>query len=781
MLLCGYCFYKINNGIGFDTSILSLLPADQKDPVAEKVINEISGKISKKQVFLFQHKDFQKAKIAANSFCNILRSQDVKQSLVKVSCAIDPKEVEKIKKLFFNHRYHLMADSFADKIASTVDREVLISSTLKDIYAPFTPRIGSIMEDPFNHSMEWFKQLGLNSKTYIKDGFVTAKDNDQEWLLVFVETRGDPFSISTQQSVSELVSHAIAQVQKESDDVEKGLDIVKSGLLFHALHGSNTARSEISTIGIGSMLLIGLALLAVFRRPIKILYAFIPTFIGCLFAFSISLLVFERINLITMVFGASLVGVSIDYALHFLCELNADEVDSDKNSKRGGNGETAIKKIFSGLVLGLVSSCIAYGALALAPFPGIRQMSLFAVAGLVGSWLTVICWFALLKPYYKRAKNTDRQTISEWIYVQILRVNNCKRNPLPIILIVAVLVSITCWYGLKTNDSIAVLNNPSLELKQSEKLIRKLLSPPSSTQFIIVSAKSEQELLEKEEQVTTMLGDMVKSDELEGYNAVSDVVPSYAAQRENYKIYGDQLYSESGAVTQLFSLLGLPKQEAESVLRSYAENKDNLLSAKEWLVSPAADAMGYQWIGETEFGYLSVITLTGINGNAVQTMLENKIEGVRYIDKVKDISSILRDYRQIIIVMLVAAYIAVFLLLALRYKAKAIFILLAPLLASIFSVFLLTIIGIELNIFCILALLLVLGIGLDYGIFLKESNCSKESVFAVVLSCYTTICSFGFLSMSNTPVLKFFGLTLLIGILLVWIFTIVLYRYQGNK
>lgn len=776
LALIGYCAHRINTGISFDTSILSLLPADQKDPVAEKVVNEISAKISKKQLFLFQHDDFTKAAQSAQKFCNTLADNDKDNVLSKVACKIDPQQIDKIKQLFFNHRYHLLADSFAAKIAAG-NRDELLQETIKSIYAPFTPRVGSILEDPFNHAMEWVQGINTGSNTFIKDGFIAAEYEGQEWIIVFIQTSDDPFSISTQKQVADLIELADAEAMKVDDDIQ----IVKSGLLFHAMHGAKTARGEISTIGIGSIIFISLVLLLVFRRPSKIALAFIPTLIGCLFAFVLSLLVFERLNLITMVFGASLVGVSIDYALHFLCELNSGE---------GLDGKMTIKRIFSGLSLGLISSCIAYGALALAPFPGIRQMSLFAVAGLIGSWLTVVCWFSLLSPVnrmgpvYRRGSinrrvgRGDKQFISAWLYKTIIKINQSNFKTLPVLLVLTIVMIVVGVYTFKANDSIAVLNNPSAELKRSEQLIRQLIAPPSSTQFIIVSAASEQELLQREEQVTAQLQNLIADGALTGFNAVSNMVPSIQTQNDDYQMLGEQIYSEDGAISQLYTRLGFPQQQIDQILQTYRSNKDNHLYIKQWLANPASEAINYQWVGETEFGYLSVITLTGPNSEKLEQFFADKDQYVRFVDKVTDISNVLKDYRQVITIMLVAAYIAVLLLLTLRYKRKAIYILLAPFMATVVTVALLSLLGIALNIFCVLALLLVLGIGLDYGIFLKESKCSKESLFAVVLSCYTTICSFGFLSMSNTPVLKFFGLTLLIGIISVWIFTILLYRFQ---
>ena len=70
-----------------------------------------------------------------------------------------------------------------------------------------------------------------------------------------------------------------------------------------------------------------------------------------------------------------------------------------------------------------------------------------------------------------------------------------------------------------------------------------------------------------------------------------------------------------------------------------------------------------------------------------------------------------------------------------------------------------------------MALLLVLGIGLDMGIFLIETDGAPHTWLAVSLSAYTSLLAFGMLALSDTPVLHHFGLTVLIGLTIVWLVT----------
>jgi len=65
--------------------------------------------------------------------------------------------------------------------------------------------------------------------------------------------------------------------------------------------------------------------------------------------------------------------------------------------------------------------------------------------------------------------------------------------------------------------------------------------------------------------------------------------------------------------------------------------------------------------------------------------------------------------------------------------------------------------------------MLVLGVGVNYAVFLRE-GCARAGAdlgavwTGVALSAATTLLSFGLLAMSAMPVLKTFGATLAIGI-----------------
>lgn len=131
----------------------------------------------------------------------------------------------------------------------------------------------------------------------------------------------------------------------------------------------------------------------------------------------------------------------------------------------------------------------------------------------------------------------------------------------------------------------------------------------------------------------------------------------------------------------------------------------------------------------------------------------------------------LARYRQYMGWVVLGAYLVVFAILYLRYRGKAWQVMAPSALTSIATVAILGYCGQPLQMFHVLALMLLLGVGIDYGIFMQENAERRDSTpwLAVGLSAVSTILSFGLLALSRTPALHAFGITMLTGIALAWL------------
>jgi predicted exporter len=474
------------------------------------------------------------------------------------------------------------------------------------------------------------------------------------------------------------------------------------------------------------------------------------------------LLIFPRVHLVTFAFGAGLVGVSIDYALHFLCQ------------RRVSAANQVLDKILPGLLLGLFSSVIAYAAQALTPFPGLRQMATFSVLGLCASWLTVVLWFPLM------TRSDTEQTLGFASKLDSLRRRFPKlaTNPaLLLLLIISVGLAVVSIWNSSSQDDIRLLQTSPASLLAQEQDLHRALGMSSSSRFLLVSANTLEASLQKEEQLLTALESLKAEGVIGGFQALSSSLPSLKRQTENFgliqKLFNNQL-------AYFYRLIKVPQSGLSSALSVREKATGYLLTPEKWYQLAGSEAQKNLIVWQTDKSVATVIRLTGeLSATAKRKLsaLSATMPGVVFVDQVQNISDLMGKYRVQVSTWVVLAYLFVVLVLVLRYKRQVWRIVMPPLLASVFTLAILVQLEQGINLFHMMALILVLGIGLDMGIFLIETDEAPHTWLAVSLSAFTSLMAFGLLALSDTLVLHHFGLTVATGLTLVWLFAPLMRRH----
>src|SRR5690606_19280770 len=142
-------------------------------------------------------------------------------------------------------------------------------------------------------------------------GALVAEHAGQSWSLLHARTAGSAFE-------ERLPLQVAAQVQTAREQVEEaGGELLAAGGLLYAAHGQQQARSESSLIG-GVSLVASLALLWLLFRSLRVLLAVLPVLVGILAGAAACVAAFGQIHVLTLVLGASLIGVTLDFPLHYL-------------------------------------------------------------------------------------------------------------------------------------------------------------------------------------------------------------------------------------------------------------------------------------------------------------------------------------------------------------------------------------------------------------------------------------------------------------------------------
>ncbi|UMR30530.1 MMPL family transporter [Massilia sp. MB5] len=736
-----------------DTDILALLPVQERDPVLQQSFLHMVDAAQQRVVVLVGAPDWEDAKRAAAAYRAVLQ----RQPGMFESTPVNEKTQDDWLALFQRHRLTLLTAAQEAQLREQ-PAQFWQDAALGRMYNAFGgPKLGSWQDDPFGLFAGWIQERAQETPVRPRDGQLFVADAQRQYVLLPMMLKVPAFSITAQQTVLPLLAQAGAAARQ----AVPGVELLPAGVILHAAAASAQAESEMSTIGIGSLIGIVLLTWLSFRSLRPILLILLSIGIGCLGAISVCWLLFGRIHLLTLVFGASLIGVAQDYGIYFLSNRMAADPALDSRA--------LLKRLMPGLSLTLLAAVIGYMGLAFTPFPGLRAMAVFSACGLVFAWLTVVCWFpALIGGATLRAGALARgygNLLPRWPLLRL------RRGTVLAGLALAALAGAGI-VRLQPNDDIRLLQNSPKQLVADQIKLGKLLDAPTPVQYYLVRGASEEEVLQREEALKQRLDTLIPQGLIGGYQAMSNWVPSLRTQAARRTLLEEKLLAADGPLKAVAA-------QVEEDAAWVAATRERALAAGEplqmaaFLAAPSSEPWRHLWLGKVDGGYASIVALRGMNYSGLPRLRSaaDGLQGVQWVDKVGEISSVLGRYRANMGWVVGAAYVLVFALLFPRYRGRAWRVLAPTALASVITLAALGWAGHSLQLFHVLALMLLLGVGVDYGIFMQEHPDRRDRTpwLAVGLSAANTILSFGLLGLSHTPALQAFGLTMLLGTLGVWL------------
>jgi len=751
MLVIGVLGNRILAKDWLETGFLALLPVTEQQPEIAQAIQQHNAQLNRKVIWLTG---------AASSQAAIAQARQLKQQLQqsqlfsKLLLELPQQQIGQQYRQLFPYRYQLL--DVKTRLTLEKNPQDLLAQNLETLYSPMGQMMAADLEhDPLLLFSRYFNaQHPL--KLTVEQGIVILHDADKFWALLLGDLADAHLQLDKLETLLALVNSATTQVQAA------GGELMVTGMPLFTAQGSDSAKQEISTVGVGSSVGVIILLLLTFRSLRPLLLSSLAIGCGLLAAWVVSVLVFGKIHIITLVFGASLIGVADDYALHFVC---------DSFGAKNWRPREGLKYIFPGLVIGLLTNLLSYAGLVFSPFPGLQEVALFSAVGLLVAWLTVVLLFPLLltgfdpghEPAILKIANYWQQRWPIWLLKN-------RRWLVPVLL---VFIAGGLWQ-LKPRDDVRLLQSAPAELLATANKIKQLLPVGQENQFFLVSGHDPQEWHHNEQQLLQRLHALTQRHQLMQYQGLSDYWPDAQDQQLNYQRLDTALY-QSGLAQRYMAGLGFSTQAIDAEIKQFAEAKNRSISLPEWLKT-ADEEKQQLWLGCDASRCLSRVTLTGTTDLSELSGLQN-LQGVTWVDQVGQLSSLFERYRVSISALLIAAYLLVFGGLGLKFGWRnAVKITSVPVVAALVALAMLGWCNQLFSLFNLFALLLVLGIGVDDAIFFFMADAAgppemdgedrrASTSLAVTLSALTTLLAFGLLALSSTEVVHAFGFTVASGIL----------------
>ena len=520
--------------------------------------------------------------------------------------------------------------------------------------------------------------------------------------------------------------------------------VVHSGIIFFSEEAASGAKRDINLISVGSIFGVVILLLCVFRTLRPIILPIISIGVGVTFALIFCLWVFGNVHIVTIVFGASLIGVVVDYALHYFYFLHTRPENSE------------LVRVYRALLLSLVTSVIGYSALGASGLPALKQVAFFSVVGLVSAWLTVL---SLGNLFFRTGDKIYDATLRRALIAWVDWLSRCRGSIVGFLVSIIFLAACGFFYhGISTNDSPRNFFSFSKERLAEEELVSNLSASYEPASFVLVEGESLTELYDNLSQFKTQIESEFEIDGV--VLGLDDISPSKDDQQLSFSL--QKTKKSADALSAVYEILGL-SDEFESISRKYVTEKFEFLPPSKVFdaLSGQLPQLYYRDINK----HFSILQIPKTFDLEKITELTQSSEYATFVSSVDSAESALTQLRESALFLLSFSYLCIAALIAFRYRdIKKIKIMLVPICSTLVCIVLIQLLGGALNLFHVMALFLVLGLGMDYVIFIEEmSSRSSEALAAITLSSVTSLLSFGLLSLSSTPIVHSFGLVVLVG------------------
>lgn len=716
-------------------SVLTLLPRNSIHALNAEIEQELISRLDRQVVFLTG------GKVTPDTVRTLV--QDLKDTggFASVTAELNRDFQEAYGKALFENRTAFLT---RDELETLAHPETMADAVLVTLVGSFSGvSAQEITHDPFLF-MRNFQMRALNNTSliHLDNHFLTVAGTFGEtWYFISAQTYDDAYSLTESRA---LVAKLNALKERYA---AQGVNILSRGTLFYSVAAADSAQSDLTVLGSVTVILVFLLIGVVFRSLLPVALVVLSVLCGAIVALTFTLLIFREVHLITLTLCVSIVGVAVDYSLYYL---------TTRLTTSGRETPAAtLRRTQKAIVSALLTTLIAYLCLTAAPFPGVRQMALFAMAGLIGACLCVLCLTPLLSVRLRRRHLPARDLI-----VTVLN-QYLKRPRFSLTLIVTIaLISVVGLIRLDAHDDVREFQAMPLNLTYEEARITNLTGQSNSQVWLCVSAPDDETLLQKMESVRPALYEAVAAGEIGGFKTIS--LNSEKTQRETLKL-----------IEKAFPVLEERLQEL-SLTENLSSYPTTQLSMDGYLASPLSLGLDRLYVrGENSRAILVLLdNLRSTEG--LQAFLESRAlygaedngVSITLIDRKAAFDELFNLLRVKIGTLLGAALLIITFLFMVRHGLKEGLRQALPcLIAVLFAVGLNGLLGFTFNFFSLLALILVIGMGVNYALFFTLSHeRPATATLAVTLAMLTTLTTLGVLVFSGTAAIRSFGFTLCAGL-----------------
>lgn len=666
--------------------------------------------------------------------------------------------LESERDVLLKHRYALSPTVAPERFAeaglqsAVTDTIDMLSSPAGMLLKPY------LLQDPTGEVLSILGQLNPGAQPQMRSGVWASRDGSRAMLLLQTRVLGS--DIDGQALAIGKVHAAFAQALQTTGHAS--LTMALSGPGQFALQSREAIRKDATRLSLISSIAIWLVLFWVYRSFKLLALGLIPVLSGTLAGIVMVSLVHGTVFGVTVGFGSALIGEAVDYAIYYFVQA-------------GHMGVKEWRRVFWPTIrLGVMTTAIGFGALLFSGFPGLAQLGLYALSGVVTAALVTRFVLPSLTGPELRVP-----THGVWVQRGMALLGQAHRLRWAMVAL-AVLVSGYLWQQRASlwSSDLSALSSVTSEQAETDARMRADLAAPDARYLVTVSASDAEGALQAAEKAGQRLDALVEQGVIGGYDSPARFLPSAQLQQQRLaSLPPAELLRERLQRALVDSPLSAGKLEpfiadvqaaraAGAMQRADLDGSTLSLAVDSMLLRgkdgrwtamlplrPAPDA--------PDAGLPAAKLEQALAGSgAVFVDLKTEFEGLysTYIDEAVELS------------LIGVLAIAVLLALSLRSIQRLVRVLFTLALAVGLVMVMLHLGGVRLHLLHLVGLLLIVAVGSNYALFLDRTEdgapLDPGTLLSMTVAVLTTVIGFGTLASSSVPVLQAVGVTVGPGALL---------------
>lgn len=671
--------------------------------------------------------------------------------------------LDKDQAFLVDNRYLLSSAVTAERFTPEALRGSLENS-LSMLGSPAGAMVKHIIpRDPSGEVIHMLEGYAGQSQPHTEEGVWMSRDGKR--ALLILQTAAAGYNIDAQQHAMELLNGNFLEITQQSGASAQKMYLSGPGIF--SVEARDNIEGVATRFSIITALLVSALMLMVYRSWLVLAISLLPVISGALAGIAAVSMGYGVVFGATLGFGITLIGEAVDYSIYFFTQLSP-----------GMPAKKALEKIWSTIRLGVLTTICGFGPMFLADFPGLAQLGLFSVVGLivavlVARWVLPVLVGANFAPVAPTMLGSK---------VIALIAQAPKLRPLMLVAVVAAAISIALHKEPIWSDQLSSLFPLSIEKQQIDQSLRDDLGAPDVRYLIVIAGNDSEEVLERSETVAARLDTMV-GESMTGYDTPARYLPSQKTQQARQAALPDEALLRANLKK---ALDGLPFRDDlfEPFLLEVTAARSQPLLTPESLKGTNLGLQAESLLAHYDDGWRAMLPLRGVvDAETIRKAFDRPDGSVILLDLKNESDALYESYVSEAVTLSIFGALAILMLLfaSLRSMRRVVEVLLPLAAAIIITLAILLAGGQKLLLFHLVGMLLAVAIGSNYSLFFdRESNSDKHdedsrlTMVSLLVANVSTTIAFGMLAFSGVPVLTAIGQTVALGAFLSLLFSAVL-------